>query len=61
MVQIDGARCKSGFFFHIVARLRTLARVPRARRRVVNGPARCAAGAYARWSTDDQDWPRPRP
>ena len=53
-------RLWSFFFFHIVARLPTHVRALRALRRVVHALARCAAGAYARWSTDDQDWPQPR-
>ena len=44
----------------LIYRAISRARALHAPRRVVNGLASCAAGAYARWSTEDQDWPRPR-
>ena len=59
-VSLDFGTSFRVFFFHIVARLPTHVRALRAPRRVVHALARCAAGAYARWSTDDQDWPQPR-
>ncbi len=58
--EVPGSICGSAAFFHIVARLTAHVRAMRAPRRVVHALARCAAAAYARWSTDDQDWPQPR-